>query len=272
MKTKQKTELEEYLIKRKSEKKLLFIPYLAFSYPDLELCHDIIEVLIEEGADTIELGLPFTDPIADGPVLQKVFKKVLEKPFHISDLIKFLEKINAKHPQYPFLLMGYANMFLQKENQALIKNFYERNIKGIIVPDLPFHEKMRLHKKDKSILMHDTIPWIDFATPTTTDDRLTEIAEHAGGFIYVVSTKGVTGQKDFSLKPLKPLFEKLKKLTDVPLIVGFGVRNNAHVQEVSKYADGFIIGSKIHEIIDENINHLGKIPVRIRQMVRELFE
>ena len=264
-------ELEKYLIKRKLDKDYLFIPYLAYSYPELELCSDIIDIFIEEGADTIELGLPFTDPIADGPILQKVFKKVLEKPFHKKDLYKFIEKVNANHPNYPLLLMGYANMFLQENEKDFFNKLYDRNVRGVIVPDMPYHEKLRLQKSNKDIFEQtQKIPWIDFITPTSKEERIKEIAKNAAGFLYVVSTKGVTGQNEFSLSRLKSLFYRLREETEIPLMVGFGVKTRAHVEEALKYADGFIIGSKIHEIIDENIHHLGKIPVKIRQYIREL--
>ncbi|MDH5718761.1 MAG: tryptophan synthase subunit alpha [Spirochaetia bacterium] len=263
--------LENFLIEKKKNQKYLFIPYIALSFPDYNLSFDIVSTLLEAGADTIELGLPFTDPIADGPVLQKVFTKILEKPFRKDDMFLFLEKLNAAFPDQPFLLMGYANMFLQSGFSSFTKKLYQKNIRGIIAPDLPYHEKIHIAKENKTDIFSEDMAWIDFITPATKPERLKKICQSAKGFIYVVSTKGVTGQKEFNLDSLRPMFQSMRKITNTPLMVGFGVRTKENAVQAIKYADGFIVGTKINEIILENLNQLSGIPNKIKLMLKELL-
>lgn len=250
---------EEYLHKRKKEKGYLFIPYLSISDPDWDTSEKLVDMMIEIGADSIELGLPFTDPVADGPVLQRAFRRVIDQEFHMSRFYEFLEKVHKKHPDFMFTVMGYANIFYHAGLKHIFKKFISCNVGGVIIPDIPLEEKKKLvevHGLEKIV---EQISWIDFIVPTVPPDRLEKICKDGRGFLYFVSTKGVTGLKvGFSLKPWRKIIRKVKRLTDVPVVIGFGIREYAHALEAVTEADGFVIGSRIHEIVEENLKSPSK--------------
>ena len=259
------TSLQNYLLKARQDKGYIFIPYLALNDPDWDLSFEIVETLFSLGADSIELGLPFTDPTADGVILQKSFSRILAKDFHFNGLFSFLDRLNQNFKDKFFLVMGYANLFYQYGYSKLFPRFSKLNVKGLIIPDIPFEEK----KNNKIYKSLDT-PLIDFITPTTKDKKLKTICGKANGFLYLVSTKGVSGKSSFN-KNVFSLADKAKKLTDTPVMVGFGIRNRKHTQKVMKHADGFIIGSLIHEIIEENLDTKKKIPKKILKTLKDVL-
>lgn len=258
--------LEAYLKERLEKKGYLFVPYLALGDPDWKLSLKLIEALIEAGADTIELGLPFTDPVADGPVLQRSFKRALQKEFSWDKFFALLKEANKKWPDFQFLTMGYANMFYRYGLKSLIAKLEEHNVGGIITPDIPYEEKEKLIRDEKIEGVEKKIAWINFITPTVTPERLKKICRDSSGFIYFVSSRGVTGiQSAFSLKPLAKTIARVKKEAGIPVLIGFGVRDKSHAKEAIGVADGFIIGSRIHEIIEENI----KAPAKIAPLLQK---
>ena len=259
------TSLKRFLLKAHQRKGYIFIPYLALNDPDWDLSFEIIEALFSLGADSIELGLPFTDPIADGIVLQKSFSRILAKDFHLDDLFLFLGRLNQNFKDKFFLVMGYANLFYQYGYSKLCIRLSKLNVKGLVIPDIPFEEK-----ENNELLKPLNIPLIDFITPSTKDRKLNTICRKANGFLYLVSTKGVTGKSSFDQNVFS-LAGKIKKLTDIPVIVGFGIRSRRHIQEVIKHADGFIIGSLIHEIIQENLDHKTTIPKKILKTLKGIL-
>lgn len=247
------------------------MPYLAAGDPDWENSLKIIDVLVNAGADTIEIGLPFTDPVADGPVLQKSFKRVLAQEFTMEKFFKFLSGIKKAHPHFPLLVMGYANIFYRMGFARILKQLGTYNVTGVIIPDIPYEEKMRLIKNEKLELLLQNISWVDFITPTTTKDRLIKICSSASGFLYFVSTKGVTGQSQFSLKPLQNIIRDVRKKTKTPILAGFGIRTAEHAREAASLTDGFIVGSRIHEIIEENLNKREFITIKLRTELTKLL-
>ncbi len=241
------TPFTDYLIKRKETKGYLFVPYLALGDPDWQSSEEIVDLLILSGADTIELGLPFSDPSADGPVLQRAFRRSLSHPFSLEHVFQFLEKISRKHPDFKFSVMAYANLFHAGGFDEMLKRLYALNVGGVIVPDVPLEEAPAPAPNRPD--------WIQFITPTTRPERLKAIVSVARGFIYLVSLKGTTGQSGFTLEPLRKTIQTIRKQTRVPVLAGFGIRNAAHAREAATVADGFIIGSRIHEIIEENLSN-----------------
>ena len=258
-------DLKQSLIDGRSSKGYIFIPYLALNDPDWDLSFEIIETLFSLEADSIELGLPFTDPIADGIVLQKSFARILTKGFHLDDFFTFLDKLNRNFTDKFFLVMGYANIFYQYGYLRLFKKLSKLNVKGLLIPDIPFEEK----KNNKNFNSLD-VPLIDFIAPTTKDQKLKAICRESNSFLYLISTKGVTGKSSFD-KSVFDLADITKKLTNTPLLIGFGIRNKTHTQKVIKHADGFILGSLIHEIIEENLTHKKKIPKKIFKALKGIL-
>ena len=271
------TPLELHLQKTIAKKGYAFVPYLAAGDPNWETSKKLVATLIASGADTIEIGLPFTDPVADGPVLQRSFKRVLSPDhipkFHIEQFFTFLSDIQKAHPDFPFLVMGYANIFFHMGFHKIFSRLIKLNVVGVVIPDIPFEEKTRLIKRCKLEALVEKISWIDFITPTTTSERLDKICKQASGFLYFVSTKGVTGQgqNDFSLKPWKKIISQVRQRTKVPLLTGFGIRTAAHALEAVHATDGFIIGSRIHEVIEQNLADANAIQKQLKNEIENII-
>ena len=244
---KQEKELTWYLKNQLTKKKSLFIPYLALNDPDWDISYEIVKSFFDLGADTIELGLPFTDPVADGPVLQKSFIRIFEHKFHLNEFLSFIGKVHKNYPEKPLVVMGYANLFYHHGFSKTFQKMEKAGVKGLVIPDLPFEEKQNFPEIKKT-----SLALIDFITPTTKYQTIEKIAKQAEGFLYLVSTKGVTGKSKIDPK-IESLAKSLRKFTDVPVLVGFGIRTKEHLNKISKFADGFIIGSLIHEIIEKNL-------------------
>ncbi len=258
--------LQTSLKKKERENKKLFIPYLALGDPDWETSYEIVNILFELGADTIELGLPFTDPVADGPVLQRSFKRILEQGFRLNYFFNFLKKVHKSYPKQHFLVMGYANIFYQQGFSRFFTKLQKFGVSGLIIPDIPFEEKNNYQE-----LKNSPLPLIDFITPTIKKEEIKQICLQAEGFLYLVSTKGVTGKSKFD-KRIKMLADRAHQLTDIPVIVGFGIRTKEHIEALRDFVDGFIIGSLIHEIIEKNIHQKQKIPKQIKKELGEIIE
>ncbi|MBN8222941.1 MAG: tryptophan synthase subunit alpha [Spirochaetes bacterium] len=251
------------LHERKKQKGYLFIPYIAYGDPDAKITFEIICKMVEGGAATVEIGLPFTDPVADGPTLERAFRRSLKHEFKMTEVFSMLGKLHRKYPKFPFTIMGYANIFYQAGFRTLLEKFYDLGVQAVIIPDIPFDEKKYIIEKEGLADVLTRVAWIDFITPTTTVKRMQEITREANGFVYLVSYKGVTGQKNFTLKPLKPLIKSIRKATRVPLVVGFGIKDKMHASEAVRLTDGFIMGTVFHEMIEHNIERAPAIPHEI---------
>lgn len=252
-----------YLSERKKEKGYLFVPYIAYGDPDSKITFEIICKMIEGGASTVEIGLPFTDPVADGPVLERAFKRSLKHEFRMADVLSMLKRLQKKYPAFPFTLMGYANLFYQAGFKTLFEKLFDLNVQAVIIPDIPFDEKKYIIETEDLEDVLTRVAWIDFVTPTTTTKRAQEVARGAEGFIYMVSYRGVTGQHDFSLKPLKPLIKSLRQASKIPILIGFGIREKSQAIEAARMADGFIMGSIFHEMVEHNLERAPAIPHEI---------
>lgn len=261
----QASPLEQKLQEARAKKGYAFIPYLAAGDPDWQTSEALVKTLIEAGADSMEIGLPFTDPVADGPVLQRAFKRVLSTAFELEMFFGFLERIKKNHPDFPLVVMGYANIFYHMGFKKIFNRLSNLNVVGVVIPDIPFEEKRHIIEKEGLQGILEKISWVDFITPTVTEDRLDKICRYAQGFLYFVSTKGVTGQSNFSLKPWAKIIARIRKKTSVPVITGFGIRNADHAMEAIHYTDGFIIGSRIHEVIEESLSEKNAIAGRLKE-------
>ena len=257
--------LKNYLLNQKT-KKYIFAPYLALNDPDWDTSFEIISSLFQLGADTIELGLPFTDPVADGPILQRAFSRILNNDFKINDFFDFLKRVNIAFPDKPLLVMGYANIFYQLGIPTIFKKLANFNVQGVIIPDILQEQKNALLPKNSEITL------INFITPTASKERIQKISQCSDGFLYVVSSKGVTGKNKLNFNNVAPICKAIKKETDTPILIGFGIREKEQINQVIKIADGFIIGSLIHEIIESNIiNKKNNIVKDIEIKLKELL-
>jgi tryptophan synthase alpha chain len=232
---------------RKSRKKALII-FITAGYPNLKTTEELVVEFVRAGVDMIELGVPFTDPLADGAVIQQASFEALKNNVRLIDVINLVGRLR-KRVRIPILIMTYYNPIFAMGEDKFIDISARKGLDGVIVPDLPADEgKGFTLKAGKSGLYN-----ISFVAPTTTLKRMKMILRLAKGFIYYVSLTGVTGaRKSFPLR-LKENVRKLKRHTQVPVCVGFGVSNRKQATRISVFADGVIVGSAVVSKIRENI-------------------
>lgn len=238
----------------KHKNRAAFIPFVVVGDPNLEVSEQAVEILIEAGADLIELGVPFSDALADGPVIQAASERA-SKTTSLTDVFSFAAKIHLKHPQFPFVLFTYYNPIYKMGIPEFVKQAKTAGIYAVLVVDLPPEEAVAY-----SALMNEgSIKTVFLASPTTTSDRLPLIAKLSTGFIYYVSRAGVTGvQKEVS-KTLEKEVAALRNITDQSIAVGFGISDGAQAKQVAKVADAVVVGSAFVKLIAERSVDLSKV-------------
>ena len=217
--------------------KPIFMPYFPLGYPDLETSIDVIEALANNGADLIEVGLSFSDPLADGPVIQKATQVALEHGITIKKSLAAIAELRKRGVTIPFILMGYFNPMLAYGLEKFVHDAREAGADGFIIPDLPLEEAGEFQS-----LVGD-MPLIQMLAPTSPDERMESIARNAKGFIYLVSVTGVTGARTAISDGLGDLIQRVRDHTSVPVCVGFGIGTPEQAKQVGQLADGVIVGS-----------------------------
>ncbi|MFH1741046.1 MAG: tryptophan synthase subunit alpha [bacterium] len=231
---------------RKSSGGKVLVPYLMMGDPNLEQSLDLVRAVAEQGADIIELGMPFSDPLADGPVIQRAGQRSLKAGTTLSQILEGARKLRVEGILTPFVLMTYYNPLLRYGADRLSRDLAQAGIDGLIIVDLPPEEAEDFDRK----LAEHEIALIYLVAPTTTDQRLGLIGRLARGFLYYVSRTGVTGEQKDIAADLAENLARIRQVTDLPLVVGFGVSNAQQAQLVSEHADGAVIGSAIVRIVE----------------------
>jgi len=219
--------------------KPIFMPYFPFGYPDLSTSIDVIEALAKNGADLIEVGLSFSDPLADGPVIQKATQIALEQGITVKKSLEAVKELRERGVDIPLVLMGYYNPMLAYGLEKFVCDAVEAGADGFIVPDLPMEEADELI----SVLSGVKAPLIQMLAPTTPDERMEMIARNSHGFIYLVSVTGVTGERKSISEGLADLISRVRQHSSVPVCVGFGISTPEHAKQVGALADGVIVGT-----------------------------
>jgi tryptophan synthase alpha chain len=217
--------------------KPIFMPYFPLGYPDLETSIDVIEALAKNGADLIEVGLSFSDPLADGPVIQKATQVALEHGITVKKSLAAVTELRKRGVTIPFILMGYFNPMLAYGLEKFVHDAREAGVDGFIIPDLPLEEAGEFQS-----LVGD-MPLIQMLAPTSPNERMELIARNAKGFIYLVSVTGVTGARTSISDGLGDLIQRVREHTSAPVCVGFGIGTPEQAKQVGKLADGVIVGS-----------------------------
>jgi len=219
--------------------KPIFMPYFPLGYPDLDTSIDVIEALAKNGADLIEVGLSFSDPLADGPVIQHATQIALEKGITVKKSLEAVKEIRKRGVDIPLILMGYYNPMLAYGLEKFVHDAVEAGADGFIIPDLPMEEADEFVRAS-----HDSpLPLIQMLAPTSPNERMEAIARNAKGFIYLVSVTGVTGERKSISDGLGDLIARVREHTSAPVCVGFGIGTPEQVREVGALADGVIVGS-----------------------------
>ncbi len=217
--------------------KPIFMPYYPLGYPDLETSVDVIESLAKNGADLIEVGLSFSDPLADGPVIQQATQVALEKGITIQKSLEAVKELRKRGVDIPLILMGYYNPMLAYGLEKFVRDAKEAGADGFIIPDLPAEESAEFEN-----VLGD-LPLIRMIAPTSSADRMEKIARNANGFIYLVSVTGITGERKSVAEGLSDLIANVRQHTNIPVCVGFGIGTPEQAKEVGQMADGVIVGT-----------------------------
>jgi len=242
------------------------IPFFVIGDPDYETSLSIIKTAIDAGADILELGIPFSDPIADGPTIQKADIRSLNSGMTVKKALKFIKEVK-KHKDIPIGLLMYYNLIYQYGVEEFFKDFHQAGVNSVLVADLSIDDADEIVTPARKAGL-DTVFMV---TPNTQRERMKLITSKITGFIYAVSLLGVTGSRKKLSGSVKGLVSKIKKETDVPVCVGFGISTPQHAAEVAKTgADGVIIGSKIVGIIEETIKNKKKCLSEISKFITSI--
>ena len=242
--------LDEKLAKLRAEgRKGLYI-YVTAGCPSAETTVDIVRRAEEAGADVIELGLPFSDPMADGPVIQEASVIALKNGMTMKKALEIVKEIR-KHSEIPLIGMGYINMVQHYGFEKFVEDFKAAGMDGVIFPDVPHEESEDMRR----ICAAHEFTLTEFITPGTTEERMQETCKDARGFIYCISNYGVTGVKEIDYSIIGDVCKAARRYTDVPLAIGFGIGTPEAAARAGKQADGVIVGSAVvKQIIDGNID------------------
>lgn len=221
-----------------------FIPFITCGDPDLNTTKIIIRNMVESGADLIELGIPFSDPVAEGPVIQNANCRALAGGIKTENIFEMVEELR-KEISVPMVFMTYANVVFSYGIEKFAEKSYNIGMDGIILPDVPFEEK----EEFVSSFRKYGLDFISFVTPSSYD-RIQMIAREATGFVYCVSSLGVTGMRTNISTKIDEMIQSVKEVNpDIPCAIGFGISNEEQAKKMSEYADGIIVGSAIMDII-----------------------
>ena len=229
------------------QQKKLLIPYLVAGDPNLATSLQLMRQLVLQGADIIELGIPFSDPSSDGPVIQRGVERALAKGTSLSDTLSLVKQFRQENEHTAVVLMGYLNPIEIMGYQRFVDAAKDAGVDGVLIVDMPPAESHDLH----SMLQAAAIDTIYLVAPTTRDSRAREIAAHSTGYLYYVSLKGVTGAALTDYDSVRDNIAALRKLTDLPIVIGFGIKDAQGAAAMAACGDGVVIGSALVDKIAE---------------------
>ncbi|MCQ2070133.1 MAG: tryptophan synthase subunit alpha [archaeon] len=245
-----------------------FIPFVTCGDPDMETTAKIVRKMVENGADLIELGIPFSDPTAEGPVIQGADLRALQSGTTTDSVFELVRDLR-KDVKIPMLFMTYANVVFSYGCERFCKAAAEVGIDGLILPDVPFEEKADF----EPICQKYGIDLVSMIAPTS-ENRIAMIAKEAKGFLYVVSSLGVTGTRSSITTDLEPLIKVIRENTDIPCAIGFGISNPEQARKMASLSDGAIVGSGIVKIIAANgkdsAEPVGEFVKSMKDAIRDL--
>lgn len=240
--------IAEAFARSRAEGRIAFYPFMTVGYPDLEASFEIVRAMVDAGADGVELGIPFSDPLADGPSIQKASYKALQNGTTPRDCIDIVRRLREAGVAVPLILMGYSNTFLALGEEAFISDAAAAGADGLIIVDLPPEEsdetaaQCRKHGLDLIFLL----------APTSDDSRIEQVLARASGFIYCVAVVGVTGARATMSQELPEFLRRLRQRTDLPLAVGFGISKREHVVALQGLADAAIVGAALVDTVESS--------------------
>lgn len=228
--------LAEILNAKKMDNKKLFLPYLTFGYPNIPIFLDLLKICQDQGVDAIEIGIPHSDPIADGPILQQSSYHALKNGVTPKMIPEVLSSVQFK---IPLIAMTYGNIVYHYGIERFGKDYQQAGFQGLIVADFPLETLPMIDD------LKEMLSVIILASTNTSIERLQKIGHESRGFVYIVSGKGITGKTNIDFEKIKPVITELRKTTTIPLLIGFGVNSPEMARELAVIADGVIVGSAV---------------------------
>lgn len=238
------------------------MPYLTIGHPSPALTPDLVSAVVEAGADLIELGIPFSDPLADGATIQQATHQALEQGTTVETCLQTVEELRRRGIEVPLILMGYYNPIFQRGLARFCEDAARAGADGLIVPDLPPEEADELRQACQA----HQLDLIFLLAPTSDEARIRHVVELATGFIYLVSLTGVTGARDRLPADLEAFVQRVRGMTDLPLAVGFGIGNPDQARRVARVADGVIVGSAIVRLAGESAEPVSAVHDFVRSL------
>jgi tryptophan synthase alpha chain len=227
------------------------VAYVTCGDPDLATTREIVLAAIAAGADVIELGVPFSDPVADGPVIQRASERALKRGTSLEQVLKLAAEVREESQSAGLIIFSYLNPILRMGLDKFCRVTRHAGVDGVLVTDLPVEESAEYVAEARKY----DLATVFLAAPTSTDERLRRIAASSQGFVYAVSRTGVTGARQQLPEDAQNLVRRLRKFTKLPIAVGFGISSPEQFAAVGKYADAGVVGSAIVETIEKNVGH-----------------
>ncbi|WP_415881579.1 tryptophan synthase subunit alpha [Neptuniibacter sp. QD72_48] len=252
--------------KLKSEGRKALIPYVTAGDPAPEVTVGLLHAMVEAGADVIELGIPFSDPMADGPVIQLACERALTHNVRLLDVLAMVAEFRQKDNETPIVLMGYLNPIEILGYQRFAEEAKKAGVDGVLTVDLPPEESGEFNQ----IMREHDIDTIYLLAPTTEEERIKYVCENGSGYLYYVSVKGVTGSASLDVQAVADRLDIVRKYTDIPLGVGFGIKDAESATAVSKIADGVIVGSVLVNKIASLVKDQGKIAPEVAAIIKDM--
>jgi len=242
------------------------VPYVTAGDPDPDFTVPLLHRMVAAGADLIELGVPFSDPMADGPVIQAACERALAHRVNLRQVLAMVRRFREEDADTPVILMGYLNPVEVMGYEAFAQEAAQAGVDGVLTVDLPLEEGEALWA---ALDAHGLDP-IFLLAPTSDDERVERVAERARGFLYYVSLKGVTGAAHLDLEAVRERIADLRRLTDLPLGVGFGIRSAEDAARIAEFADAAVVGSALVRRIEENLGHREATFAAVEDLLRAM--